>query len=106
MFVERLEDKQIVEFLCDVLDCKETDLKLFTIFTMERHKLCTLETYFNNETKLETLPLWDDKIPTGDPKLTIDDCLDWKKYLYKIFGEEYKNWYIDKLTKKFEKIFS
>lgn len=97
MFVEKLTKKQFADYLRKVpgyLNTKETDIE-FTGVRIEGYIIFSLKTRKSN------------KLFTATDKYIIDQSnKNWCKYLYSIFGEEYKNWYISQLKDEFEMIFS
>lgn len=97
MFVEKLTEKQFADYLKKVpgySNVKESDIN-FTGVRINGYVLFSLATKKSN------------KIFTATDKYIIDkNNTNWGKYLYSIFGEEYKNWYIKQLKNEFEEIFS
>lgn len=106
MFVEKeeLNEKQIANFLKCIPKfefVKEQDIK-FTRLKLDGYVIVSL-----NDRKNFNKPIL---ITITDSLITdnnlINKSTEWKKYLYQIFGEEYKNWYIEKMKIEFENIFS
>ncbi len=97
MFVERLSKKQFADFISKIpgfLNVKETDIKFTDVIT-EGYILFTLSQSRSNELIIAT-----------DKYIIDEHCTSWCNYLYSIFGEEYKNWYIKQLKNEYEMIFS
>ena len=95
MFVERLSTKQFANFISKIpgfLNVKETDIK-FEV-KLEGQIYFTLA---QNRSK---------EFIATDKYIINEHCTSWRNYLYSIFGEEYKNWYIKQLKNEYEMIFS
>lgn len=98
MFVERLTEEQVKDFL-------DEQYHKFTFgYKFERNKsdksfFGTVEVLYNSS-QWESFYLWDFGGETSRFSFSIN--VDWIRYLYKIFGEEYKEAYLEYHTKIFK----
>lgn len=100
MFVEKLSKKQIFDFVKTLpdytiaidIDCQKEGwcdgFILFTVDFMQRPKRTTSSI-----------------ITATDTKFLFNKDEKWIKYLYSIFGDEYKNWYKKQQEEEFKRLF-
>lgn len=96
MFVEKLSKKQITNYLKNVPGydyVEESDIEIS--ITLNGYILFSV-----------TVPKDKTKIFTATDTYIISESNNWGKYLYSVFGEDYKNWYKKKLEEEFEEIFN
>lgn len=101
MFLERLTETQIREFV--MRNIKDDMPKQFSEQMLEvgnYGKKCAVSYYSKKLHKRRTLHLTDDSI-THVRKKNLEDA--WIRYLYSIFGREYKSWYMQKKAALFQK---
>lgn len=100
MFVERLTETQIREFvLCNIKDDIPKQFSQRNLEIGSYGKRCSVSYYSKELHRRHTLHLTDDNI-THVQKKNLEDA--WIRYLYSIFGKEYKKWYMQKKAALFE----
>lgn len=94
MFVERLTEEQVKEFLDE-----QYDKDYFKYEFKKSERITGMAEYLNYSDEFDVFWLSDFEVI-----LTISVSMErnWIKYLYKIFGEEYKEAYLAECTKVFE----
>lgn len=98
MFVEKLTPDQIKSFLIQHTACEQDIEVEFLEATLILYQVTNYKRFPNSKKKDRLITITDDSL-TDIPNTT------WCSYLYKIFGEEYKQWYEECQKKLHKKIF-
>lgn len=102
MFVERLSKQQLFDFIITLEDYKNiTDIFIVKEACFSGYIFCTVD-FPVKPTKLSTHLT----ITATDTKFAYNKNKNWIKYLYSIFGEEYKLWYKEQQEKEFNELFA
>lgn len=94
MFIERLTEEQVKDFLD-----KQYDKDYFEYEFKKGERIAGIVKYLNNSDEFDSFWLSDFEVVWS---ILSNMENDWIRYLYKIFGEEYKEAYLAECAKVFE----
>lgn len=97
MFVERLTEQQIKDFLDEQYD--KNYLKYEFTHNKKRETIIVTVKYLHNSKQFDYFWLFDFEVIWSNSSSMENN---WIRYLYKIFGEEYKEAYLVDCAKIFE----
>lgn len=102
MFVENLHQNQILDFLKTCDDYKYVSKVTFAIpKKMQCNGIIIFTLTFSKEPKNSISKV----VTATDTEIFFRKNENWIKYLFTIFGEEYKIWYKNKQEEEFKRIF-
>lgn len=101
MFVEKLSPIQILDFLKNFENYKyASSVNLVNEATLEGHILFTVDFLNRPQRSISKV------ITATDTRILFKKDENWIKYLYSIFGEDYKRWYKKKQEEEYKRLFS
>lgn len=103
MFVERLTSKQIVEFLNTQKDYQNVTSVNFINAVNKGYYIGII--LFTVNFSVEPRRAISRVITATDTDILYSKSEPWIKFLYSVFGEEYKTWYRNKLEDEFKRLF-